>query len=369
MRILALEPYYGGSHQAFLDGWSWHSRHDWTLLTLPAHNWKWRMRHAAITFAENVTERVHTGEAWDTVFCSDMLDLAGFKGLAPPSVAQLPAVAYFHENQLTYPARRHQERDYHFGLTNMTTGIAADAIWFNSAFHRDAFLEALRDLLARMTDHRSLHAWKKVKAKASVYPQGIDAFPVRSARKARPLHILWAARWEHDKNPETFFEALYLLVDQGVDFRLHVVGEQFKEAPAVFEQARARFADRIDHWGFQPAREAYAKVLAASDVVVSTAHHEFFGVSVVEAVAAGAVPLVPNRLAYPEIFDARLNPSFFYDGTASALANRLAALAANGVKEEDLRVAQSKIESFVWTALAPRLDDGLPSCRQPAAER
>ena len=52
MRVLALNPYHGGSHRAFLDGWMANSRHRFTLLTLPAHHWKWRMRHAAVTFAE-----------------------------------------------------------------------------------------------------------------------------------------------------------------------------------------------------------------------------------------------------------------------------------------------------------------------------
>jgi hypothetical protein len=32
MRILALEPFYGGSHQAFLDGWRARSRHTWSLI-------------------------------------------------------------------------------------------------------------------------------------------------------------------------------------------------------------------------------------------------------------------------------------------------------------------------------------------------
>jgi hypothetical protein len=35
IRVLALEPYYRGSHRAFLDGWVERSRHEWTLLTLP----------------------------------------------------------------------------------------------------------------------------------------------------------------------------------------------------------------------------------------------------------------------------------------------------------------------------------------------
>ena len=33
MNILVLEPYYGGSHKAFLDGWSKHSHNQMTLLT------------------------------------------------------------------------------------------------------------------------------------------------------------------------------------------------------------------------------------------------------------------------------------------------------------------------------------------------
>ena len=121
MKILALEPYYGGSHRAFLDGWSSRSRHDWTIFELPATKWKWRMRHAAVTFASDVAGSMKDGRQWDVLFCSDMLNLAEFAALAPPSVQRLPKVVYFHENQLTYPTRFPQERDYQFAITNMTT--------------------------------------------------------------------------------------------------------------------------------------------------------------------------------------------------------------------------------------------------------
>jgi hypothetical protein len=142
VKILALEPYYGGSHQAFLDGWAAHSRHEWTVLGLPAYKWKWRMRHAAITMADRVRESVNTGSTWDALFCSDMLNLAEFLGLAPGPLRNIPSVAYFHESQLTYPVRQESERDWHFAFTNLTTALAARQVWFNSAFHRDAFLEA-----------------------------------------------------------------------------------------------------------------------------------------------------------------------------------------------------------------------------------
>ena len=199
MRILALEPYYGGSHKAFLDGWSARSTHTWTVLTLPAYKWKWRMRHAAITLADQVAKRVADDEKWDIVFCSDMLNLAEFKGLAPPTVQRLPSIVYFHENQLTYPVRHETERDYHFVMTNITTALAATQVWFNSAYHRDSFLGALPAFLKRMPDHQPLNAVELIRGKSYIQPQGINSFPPRPPRKDGPIRLLWAARWEHDK--------------------------------------------------------------------------------------------------------------------------------------------------------------------------
>ena len=94
MKILALEPYYGGSHKAFLDGWIKRSRHSWKLLTLPPSKWKWRMRHSAVTLSENTAK---LKEKCDLIFCSDMLNLPEFLGLSS-SLKGIPSVVYFHEN-------------------------------------------------------------------------------------------------------------------------------------------------------------------------------------------------------------------------------------------------------------------------------
>jgi glycosyltransferase involved in cell wall biosynthesis len=290
------------------------------------------MRHAGVTFAEQVGEALEEGEAWDVVFTSDMLSLADFRGLAPKAVRDLPAVAYFHENQLTYPVREESERDYHFVFSNLTTALSAESVWFNSAFHRDEFLDAATAFIKRMPDFKILSAVDAIRAKAVVHPPAIELPDGSPRRGAGPLHILWVARWEHDKCPERFFGALEHLASQHVDFRVSVIGGGGGRQPLpIFEQARQRFSDRILHWGYQESRAAYEQVLSEADVVVSTADHEFFGIGVLEAAAAGAFPLIPRRLAYPEVFAETDVPgcdSFFYDGGEASLAARLAMLAA-----------------------------------------
>jgi len=370
MKVLALEPYYGGSHKALLDGWSAHSRHDWTVLGLPAHHWKWRMRHAAVTLAEQARERASAGANWDVVFCSDMLNLAEWAGLAGPELAALPRVAYFHENQLTYPVRHDEPRDVHFGFSNMMTALAADAVWFNSAFHRDAFLAALGELLGKMPDFPSPHLVEVIHNKSVIHPPGAVATPPRPPRPPGPLRILWAARWEHDKNPDEFFEAVRRLAAGGADFRLSVIGEQFRDGPPVFARARKEFAGRIDRWGYQPTRGEYVAALHEADVLVSTARHEFFGIAAVEAAAAGAYPLLPRRLAYPEVFADLAPPeAFFYDGGADVLADRLAELAERAPRgdlwPDDPDAGRRAVAPYTWPALAPRLDEAIERlCRQ-----
>ncbi|MHC4106221.1 MAG: glycosyltransferase, partial [Planctomycetota bacterium] len=174
----------------------------------------------------------------------------------------------------------------------------------------------------------------------------------------------WAARWEHDKNPEDFFEALEILKARGIDFRISVIGEQFREVSEVFGWAKQHFAEHIDRWGYQENQAEYERALKEADVFVSTANHEYFGISAIEAGLAGAYPVLPKRLAYPEIFgpgEENGMEEFFYDGSATALADRLTALAERVEKEclwgKDGERLIRLMKRFTWRNRASVLDE------------
>jgi len=358
MRILALQPYDATSHRAFLSGWVRNSRHDFEVFTLPGRHFKWRMRQAPIDFAQRIDAAAATALPWDALWCTSMLDLATLRGLSS-TVHGLPAVVYFHENQLTYPTRHEKQRDIHFGWSNMTTALAAIAshrrggrgcVWWNSAYNRDSFLDALDGLIKSMPDEQPENIAERIRQHSAVHYPGID--PVGQSDKPMdgPPVLLWAARWEYDKGPDLFFEALEVLEERNVDFRLSVVGQQFAEQPKCFNEAKERFADRIVRWGYQPDKNDYRQALSEADVVVSTSKHEFFGIAIAEAVSAGCVPVLPDALAYPEAWG---EAALYHDQTAESVADaigRAIALPAG-------RDVSSSANRFAWSRVASQMDD------------
>ena len=302
LNILVLEPYHGGSHKSFLSGLQKHISFNYHLMTLPARKWKWRMRLAAPYFAD----RLHkSNKRYDRILCSTFLDVATFRGLAPSWCREVPVLTYFHENQFVYPVQVDDERDFHFALTNMTTALASDRLAFNSGYNHNTFVHGIEKLMKKSHDLKLASAIKTIKSKSTVLHPGIDFSVIDRAEepeRSGPPVIVWNHRWEHDKNPELFFNTLVALDKKGIDFRVIVLGESFKEHPSVFETVQKSLLKKILQFGYAKTRSEYAAWLRRGDIVVSTASHEFYGISIIEAVRAGCRPLLPDKLSYPELF-------------------------------------------------------------------
>lgn len=316
MKVLALEPWYGGSHKHFLKDLARHSSHDFKKVTMAARFWKWRMQGGAVTLAQKASERAARGYRPDVIFATDMVNLPAFQALTRLWSADIPVVMYFHENQLTYPIRDDKERDYTYAYINYLSALAADRVVFNSRFHLDQFFEALPSLLRRFPDYTHLNTLRSLRAKSSVLHLGLDLAghdkhaPAAEAERAQdggqPI-VLWNQRWEYDKNPEAFFQVMNRLDDAGIRFRLVLAGEHFEEQPEGFERAFERYADRILHYGYAENFAEYSNLLHRADIVVSTARHEFFGIAMLEAIYCGCHPILPNRLTYPELVPENLH--------------------------------------------------------------
>lgn len=316
--IWLLSPYHTGSHRAWAEGYAAHSRQRIVPLTMAGRFWKWRMQGGPVELAAQARRLLAEEGPPQAILATDMLNLPVWLGLLrrelPPSV---PLALYMHENQLTYPARPDEKPDLTYAMINWLSQLAAHRVIFNSEYHRQSWFASLPNLLKHFPDYNHLQEIDRVQARSLVLPVGIRCDAIHQARaeaqpRAEPPLILWNQRWEYDKRPDRFFQLLYRLAEADIPFRLAVAGENFRQQPAEFADAQKRLASRIVQWGYVESAQAYRALLCQADLVISTADHEFFGISILEAICAGVFPLLPNRLSYPELTPAELHPACLY---------------------------------------------------------
>jgi len=357
LKFLFLEPFFGGSHREFAQGLLAHSRHRIDLLTLPARFWKWRMRGAALYFIKKVADL----ESYHGLITTDLMSLSDFRALAKGACP--PTLMYFHENQLTYPLAPGEHADYQYGFTDITSALAADRILFNSQTHRDAFFEGLPGFLNLMPEYRPHWVVDTIRTKAGVLYPGCrlsaGSVALQDPPPASPPLIIWNHRWEFDKKPEDFFDALDAVRGNGAEFRLALLGENFQAVPKAFIRARSRYGGRIIQYGYVESRQEYIKWLQRGAIVISTATQENFGISVVEAVRCGCLPLLPARLAYPEIIPQEFHDRVLYCDQQD-LVLKLSQRIQDYAQFQDLRHRLSDVmQQFAWTNLIDRYDEEL----------
>jgi glycosyltransferase involved in cell wall biosynthesis len=353
LRVLLLEPYYGGSHKIFLHELKRHLlSFEFVFLTLPARKWKWRMRMAAPWAALQLPCERHV----DLILCSTFIDVACLRGLGPGWLQDVPILTYFHENQFAYPVQKNDPRDFHFGLNNYLSALASDGLAFNSQYNLAGFLKGCQGIEKRAPD-MDIDSREQIRRKSRVLYPGMD-FSILDNLAAVPAQdvttFVWNHRWEHDKNPEGFFKPFFRLQEKNIPFKLIILGQSFQRNPDIFAEARIRLASHIRHYGYVEDRSSYLALLKEADVIISTAYHEFYGMSVIEAVRAGCRPLLPKRLSYPELFPAK----YLYKSDADLYQHlRYFCLHRNGLLADGESAALT--DQFSWTQLTTRYEEWL----------
>jgi glycosyltransferase involved in cell wall biosynthesis len=301
---------------------------------------------------------------FELLIASDMLDLPAFLALTRPQFLHTPILVYFHENQLTYPRLRGTKLNSWFGAMNYLSAATANAVAFNSDFHRQDFLRALRTLSGEPNNWLRDATIDEIEGKSSVLPVGVELAWLDALRPAdsgagspeEPL-ILWNHRWEFDKAPDVFARAMLRLAADGIAFRIAVAGEPGPNPHPALAELEDALASRIVQFGHLESREAYGRLLWASDIVVSTTRHEFFGVGMVEAMRAGCFPVVPARFNYPALVPQSLHARCLWHDELELHDLLVAAVATHSA--DAVPLLRASAARFAWERLIPTWDEAL----------
>ena len=359
MRILLLSAYDAQSHQYWRQGIvAALPQYDWTQLTLPGRYFSWRIRGNAMQWA--LGEREQLEQSYDLIVATSMVDLASLKGMVP-KLAAIPTILYFHENQFVYPPNQSDNKhNLDPQMVSLYGALAADQLVFNSDYNRQTFLNGVADLLHKLPEKMPVDVAELLREKSQVLAVPLvrstlnehesDPWPVRTSKLT--IRIVWAARWEYDKGPAQLLAILEELEHQNIDYQLCVLGQQFRNTPKEFEQIKKQFSRSIAHIGFVESRGAYTNWLSNGDQILSTALHEFQGLAVLEAVQLGCVPVLPDRLVYPELFGSEFLYSSNLKDIKAEAKSAVAVIIKQSKSNQEGALTSIDTKSLEWPVLA-----------------
>ena len=204
-------------------------------------------------------------------------------------------------------------------------------------------------------------------ATVDVAPNAVDpalATLLAVPRERRPGVVLAAGNVLPRKNLVTLARGVRMLVDDGMDVRLRVVGQVPPEGLQDRSAMEDALGDRVGFTGYV-TMEQLAEEYTSADVFACPSLYEGFGIPVLEAMAAGTPVLVSDRTSLPEVAgDAALvvpgeDPGAWAQALRQALTDegcrrKLVEAGARRQRDYDWRSSAAVVAGSLRTAAASR---------------
>ncbi len=297
MNVVFLEAYDGGSHRQFAKELLEKIPFSSTYYGLPPRHWRWRLQGSHFSLSQWANENLNNQ---DVVFIlSSLTDSAAFRGLLKKKLRNCPIITYMHEYQGAYPIKKNiGEKNAKIisreiaPAHHLNQVLSSDLTVFNSTFHRDHAIKEMNQFLKR----RGEGSFQLEPEDYPILPIGISPHPCLSQMSTRDIDILWNHRIEYDKNPEAFLDLALQLVERKPETTFAILGDDNLK---VFQPLLRKYPDNILAQGFI-SKEQYWQVLHRCKLAPITSFHDFQGLSLLEAMSVGVIPIAPRRMVYPE---------------------------------------------------------------------
>jgi phosphatidylinositol alpha-mannosyltransferase len=274
------------------------------------------------------------------------MDVVHAQGMAPPTLclwalrtSRAPVtVGTFH----TYFEGGHWGYKYFFAYVRSTIARADRLIAVS-----DACVTALRPYFDRDFE---------------IIPNGVDTdlyhpLPAGTPRPPGPARILFVGRFDPRNELDTMLEALRILVEQGRDVVLQVVGDG-PLRPRYHHQARSLGVwERVEWLGLldkeRPRLYREATVFAAPCVLAS------FGVVLLEALASGTPIVCADNVGFRQVIRDGAPGRFVAQRDPAELAAGIAEVLDDAALREDWaeRGRRIAVERYSWQGVASQVED------------
>lgn len=325
--VIILDPFLGPSHKNTWYAYKRNSQHKVEIFPFSDKNWKLASGLSGFCSSSNLEQSLNF-ENQDLFIVSEYFDIAAFKSLNPKLINKA-FICYFHENQFEYPVKEGAKRDNHFALTNLKNFICSDFNIFNSDWNRKSFFEGVKKFRKALPHFYRKFIDSNIETLGNteiIHPSHCMDISVANFNKLltqktsekKRLKVLWNHRWEYDKNPELLINIIERAHHELPNICFDICGWESPRSE-LREHLNFFLGKNVDHLGFYSSKNAYQSALISSDIVLSTAIHEFYGISVLEGICFGLDPILPNRLSYPELYKSKF-PNQFYNDLESAIS-------------------------------------------------